>query len=501
MNSLLAPVESLIKDGQPGLALQLLQEHWYRFVNFCRPHVLPVGWSNADALAGAAARDLVSPADHIAAKGHGPVLIIATEIYAWGGHTPVIGDLVNAVGGNCRLLITRTNPEADAQALDAAIARTGLTRDEVEFAPVEGYTNPVPLVKWLRKRISENKPSRLILAHHPDDVSVPAVASVFHRLPVCLLNHGDVLPCTGYFLPGVVLMQLSPRSAHWSDKLGVRNHLIPLCSSANYGLTKARRWMNGGFLKTATVSRPEKFSGSFPVTFVELLLARFDANSGSHLQVGGIPNELLCELYAAMDARSIDRERLELLDWSDDLAGDLHQREIDLVIGSIPIGGARTCVELNGAGIPQIRAAIDPVVRAANNQFMPDGALGWTGINDFRQVLRSLDPKQLARLSKAAVTKHKSAQTKSHFDSAVVVALRMADSPSVSGPVFSGDAFDGSPLRTLSDWIAELAVDRDAIGSLQRSNDELQARVGRLEELVEEMTAAVVSDQLQAGER
>jgi hypothetical protein len=318
-------------------------------------------------------------------RAHSGNWALATFLYETGGHTPVIRDLASALPeGLSGLALTLVGHDS-SQLTSAAVARTGLAGDDVHYAAAPTLTGTCENVLRIFR---EQPPKRLFLLHHPDDASAVAAASALasRGAEIWLVHHADLVPCVGLFLPGIRLIDLTPRTCAFSRHvLGLETTLLPItCPDPG---PAPMTFLNRRHLTTALAGSAFKASQAFAHDYSEATAAVLQASGGTHVHIGPLNDQQLEEIGKALDATGTERSRFVHVPVASTLVKALRDEQVDLLINTWPLGGARTVVEAMAAGVPVVWHSPHPSLDRLRLQMAPSKAPVWRRLPDLAAII------------------------------------------------------------------------------------------------------------------
>ena len=308
---------------------------------------------------------------------------LATQIYAQGGHTALIGDFVRALdgdeGGRSHVVATNIHGHNKPNVAENVRHRLGLPLDHITI--LDG-PSPADRLGQLVRRLRDLQPRRLFLFHHPED---PLACMVAHPdfAPECIMvHHADGTPSFGLYLPGVKLIELNPIAAAMSRLAGLDPALLPL-TSPDPG-PRPSGFLARGNLVTASSGTQNKFTRPHAYGYAETVGRVLQATGGWHLHVGPLDTEMLARLHQSLERANVPADRLIHVPWVPSLARCLWDHGCDLYLSSFPVDGARTNIEVFASATPHLRHT----TRADDR--MIDGGLTWRTWDDLAATLATL---------------------------------------------------------------------------------------------------------------
>ncbi|WP_243938864.1 hypothetical protein [Methylobacterium sp. J-059] len=280
-------------------------------------------------------------------------VIICTGLFKSGGTSPLIGDIVRAQGRR-KSTILATNSLGSMSGDDLAMSRLGEVNANIIICD---KGNLVDRLHWLVQQITRLEPSRIILLnHHQDSVIIAAARPFTEKTKVLFYHHADHNLCLGVHLTGAIHVDIhNVGFCNCRDREQVADNFYVPMTINDLGSDFVRRvFLDKRRLTTCSSANPHKFSNFYFYPYHELIIDRLEARNGFHIHIGVMPESALQHMHHKMLERSIDPSRLVYIPWTPSLWKALIDNSVDLFIGSFPIGGARTAIEVMGAGVPML---------------------------------------------------------------------------------------------------------------------------------------------------
>lgn len=316
-----------------------------------------------------------------APQGH---LLIATELYALGGHTRVLAD-VAAELDRPTIVLTDLFRSIEQDAEPLAALQALFPHAEVQVLPPGNHWEKC---QALRRLAASLNPHDIVhFAHHQDPI--PFVATLHAAAPNQLfIHHGDHNPGLGCTLPGLRHVDLSD---------GVRDicaaHLdTPVATLPMHvedGGVKHFAAASIAACSVVTSGHADKFARSGPLALQQIVLTTLRTIGGRHVHIGPLSDEWCGEIRAALAAGGVDPARFVSAGWVPSLWQHLKSLDASLCIGSAPLGGGRAAVEAQGCGYPVLYYA-DPAELAlsTNHPMYAERALAWSTLEELAERLR-----------------------------------------------------------------------------------------------------------------
>ncbi len=343
---------------------------------------------------------------HAPAPCTGPIVIIATELPAMGGHTRVVRDLIDAHGDRECVIVLSEVPSAPAiRVRDRPLASS---TSEVRVAPAASLLSKL---RWMQDTLAELRPAKTyLLIHHFDAVAVAAVQPQLVAGGLIYFHNCDHSLALGVHLPHAVHVDYHAKGFHNCRRLhGMRNNVFWPLVAQDLGICPGRRFLAGGRLTTCTSGGFEKFESHhmrirvpYLYAYADLLPRILAVTGGTHIHIGSLSEGMLRELREGFVRHGVETERFVHLPYVASLWRTLIEREVDLYIGSFPSGGGRAIVEVMGSGTPAI------VHRNYRSPFFSDageiypGAATWGTPSELLETLRGISVEDLQAHSQRA---------------------------------------------------------------------------------------------------
>lgn len=279
------------------------------------------------------------------------ILILCTGIYKYGGTSLFIGDIIKSHEG-FKSTIIATDYLNDMTLGPEELSRLGGANAEIMVAP---KGDGVQKLYWLISQIIQIKPCRVfLLNHHQDSLIISAVRPFSEKTKVIFYHHADHNFCLGVHLEGAIhidIHNVGYFNCRENEKI-TDNHYLPL-TIPDLNITRiGSSFVRAGHLITCSSATYHKFKNFYLYPYQELIAERLLLRGGCHIHIGNIPEDDLINLRRVLRKKGVDQNRFVHIPWVDSLWAALLEYHVDLFINSFPIGGARTLIEVMGAGIP-----------------------------------------------------------------------------------------------------------------------------------------------------
>jgi hypothetical protein len=318
-----------------------------------------------------------------------PDVYIASRLYVTGGHTPLIGDFIQAAGRPARLFITNLYNDFDDVPVDI-LRRVGLDESLVAVAPKSGL---VDKLCWLLDRLNDAHTSRIFLFNHADDCVAVAACQRHVKREVTFVHHADRSASIGAFLPFSRHIDLTPysfsRCAHGRRK---SDHcLLPLVAEDLGARSFSVRPRGARPLVTAASGSASKFSLAYSPSYVDVVSELLAATDGRHVHIGPLLPNYLERFHSTLAEKHVWQDRLVHIPHVPSVWMSMEAFAVDLYIGSFPVRGARTSVEVMGSATPALwHVESDETFFHDTHMRYPE-AMTWRSADELIGIVRAMD--------------------------------------------------------------------------------------------------------------
>lgn len=334
-------------------------------------------------------------------------VFLVTAVAGLGGHTRVLMDLASAdPGKKITVLVSNVMNDLTKRSLKETLHKLNPSV-QIELAPSKKMD---ATLKWLQNRLRLLRPGRTYMLQHHFDSAI--VAAVQPQLVDKLFyyHHCDHALALGVHIPHATHVDFNGKGYHHCRNImDVRGSVYwPLVADVPKARSHAR-FMTSGKIVTATSGGLAKFDTSYlkeqiPYrhNYISVLPSIMKASGGEHHHIGPLRRHVLAAIEEQLKRHNIAIERFIHTPWVEDVASELIQRNVDLYVGSFPLGGGRATVEAMGAGIPLLLhenyvSAFFTDVAEAYPQ-----ALKWRTPDELESVISGITPDLLADHSACA---------------------------------------------------------------------------------------------------
>lgn len=328
-----------------------------------------------------------------------PVVIVASEVYSFGGHTRVIEDFINNSEGKEGAVVLLTNlfGAAVEKLQDPAALRA---KAKILVAP---DVNLYEKLVWLRRMLRDLAPKRVyFFHHHQDSAAVAAMLGCNPENAFCI-HHGDHQLSLGMHIPDVTHVDIHNFGYFYCrNNLGIEGNLYWPLVAEDRGFSENRPFMSTGGLVTATCGNANKFIRPYPFSYISLVPALIAASKGRHVHIGSLPGDVVDNIRAGLAARGIEGDRFVHIEWVPSLWDALRELGVDWYLNSFPAGGGKAVIEAMGSGTPVIAHSHLKSSVLSCAELIYREAPTWQNFDDLLEIIESTTPGLLAQQSSAA---------------------------------------------------------------------------------------------------
>jgi SAM-dependent methyltransferase len=335
-----------------------------------------------------AAEDAVPQAT---SRGSGS-LLIATELYALGGHSRVLEDVSHEVPNPVILLTDLFHSYRDNPAAAAAL-KTRFAHATVIVLPPGSYWDKC---KMLRRIALEMNPGHILyFGHHQDPI--PYVSTLALNAPAKLFfHHGDHDASLGCTLGGVAHIDFTESLREvCARQLGCAATVLPLYV-ADAG-RKSFAPLAGRPISVVTSGHPNKFQRRGAHALQDMVATVLTAVNGSFIHIGPLPADWVAEIRSHLATLGLNPLRFDPRGLVPSLWLELLGLDACCYLGSAPVGGGRAAIEAQGCGYPVVFfKSPEENSLLANYSLYANQRLGWS------------TPQELAACVQQVATEHSS---------------------------------------------------------------------------------------------
>jgi hypothetical protein len=329
-----------------------------------------------------------------------PDVYLASELYAQGGHTAVIGDFIRATPARPACLLVN-DIENRSEVTEHILARLGLPRSNVLVNPQRDL---VGKFAWVMGTLDRLAPERVFLFNHPHDCVAVAACQPRQGTVFVFVHHADRNPSVGAFLPSTIHVDLTPFCfACCRAKAGIADNIfVPLVTPDRGCRDFSRPRADANGLVTASAGSPQKYLRDYQPSYIAVIAEVLRVTGGRHIHIGPMCEPDLNAFHSAVERAGVSSDNLVHVPHVDSVWDAMSTFDVDLYIGSFPIRGARTSVEVMGSGTPAIwHIAGTPTFFHDTHMKYPEAAT-WQTTDDLLALVQQIDGEWLGRQGRAA---------------------------------------------------------------------------------------------------
>ena len=329
----------------------------------------------------------------------GRVVYIASKLEASGGHTALLADIAGISGRGGTVLLTGIGGPTNRRAIQHRFS--DIPDLQFQFAPRGGRLKKLD---WLQHRLHELRPSVVwLLNHHQDSVAVAAVQPD-QGYTLNYLHHGDHNLCLGVFLDYGDHFDPHPMGFHNCRQvlsLSANKYLPLVAKDLGYS-PKSHAASRNGPLVTCTAARRNKVEKPYWLSYADVVPEILRQTKGRHIHIGTLSLGFRLRIWRNLKRAGIDPASFVYIPYVHSVWQALHDYAVDIYLASFPYGGARTLVEVLGAGVPIAIHSHTSKRFLSALDMAPDGALIWREPEELIELLSRQSREELAVLSAKA---------------------------------------------------------------------------------------------------
>ena len=326
-------------------------------------------------------------------------VFVASELYASGGHTALLGDYLRSIESGQRLLAV-TNLSNGAAELPPDISRRlGIAPRETAICPLPNLAGKC---RWLMGLFAEQRPQRVFLFTHPHDSAAIAACQPSWGARHHFVHHSDRLPSLGAVGRGFAHVDVTSFCFACCRQSGIDNLYLPLVVEDLGAREPSQFHLGSAGMRTAACGSAGKFELERSDLYGRAVAAILTTTGGQHLHIGDLSRTEVRRLRAVLRRNGADPGQLVHIPFVPSLWRALAEHRVDLYVGSLPQRGARASVEAMGSATPAIWH-LSAQAHALHDTHMkyPEAAF-WRDTGDLVDLVRRIDAPWLRGQSAAA---------------------------------------------------------------------------------------------------
>lgn len=328
-------------------------------------------------------------------------VFLVTAVAGIGGHTRVLMDLMRAdPGKKATILVTNVAHALDESEVKATLKKVGSSAQ----VKVARNLNLEETLTWLQRKLVELRPARTyILQHHFDSV-IPAAVQPELVDKLYYYHNCDHSLALGVHLPRATHVDFNGKGYHHCRTArGIDNNVYwPLVADVKTHRAN-NPFMTSGTIATATSGGVPKFDTSYlreqtpyKHAYADVLPHIMRITGGRHYHIGPLGDVLGKKIRENLASSGVDSKNFVNIPWVENVASELVTRDVDLYIGSFPLGGGRATIEVMGAGVPLLLHSnyVSPFFTDISEVY--PGVLTWRELDELTTVLSGVTRELLA---------------------------------------------------------------------------------------------------------
>lgn len=365
------------------------------------------------------------------------VVYVVSKLQASGGHTAVLADFIRlGPASRATILVTGIGGITDRNAIQHRFnAIQDLT---FEYAP---RGKNIDKLDWLQQRIAELQPKDLwLFNHHQDSVAIAAVQpNVGYTLH--FYHHGDHHLCLGVHLSYADHIDIHPMGYHCCrDELKIDgNRYLPMTVNDLGNRIDSLPFKSGSNLITCTAAGFNKVEIPYFIQYVDVIPQLLLASGGTHIHIGRLTPLALKRIRQGLSKLGLSQSAFIQIPFVTSVWKALHEYKVDLYITSFPYGGARTLIEVMGAGIPLAMHSHSTSRLLGTFDMAYEGAFVWRNPEELYSLVKSVEPEMLKAFSKLARKRY----LDFHTEDMLINALALDSQPLKAPALLKGYQHDG----------------------------------------------------------
>ena len=331
----------------------------------------------------------------------GQVVCVVSRLQRAGGHTAVLAEILSSPDFKNLPVTVLLTGVGGATAADALTLRFGhLPQVRFERAP---RFSRLRKLGWLQQRLHQLQPTDVWLVnHHHDSVAVAAVQPD-QGYSLHYLHHGDHHLCLGVYLGYGAHIDLHPMGfRNCRCVLGIaHNSYLPLTAPdrgvrtsatphAAAHATPAAAAVGKPRLVTCTAAGANKVAVPYWLSYLQVIPLVLAQTQGVHVHIGKLGRLYRLRMAWALWRKGIAANRFCYVAQVDSVWRALQLHQVDLYLTSFPYGGAKTMVEVMGAGVPMAVHVHSTRPFLSAIDMAPEGSLFWRSPRELLELLEWL---------------------------------------------------------------------------------------------------------------
>lgn len=309
---------------------------------------------------------------------------IASRLQTSGGHTAVLADIANVVAAPITVLLTGVGGSTNRRAIAHRFA--GISNLVFEYAPKGSRL--VRLV-WLQRRLLELDPATVWLFNsHQDSVAVASVQPD-QGYALKFLHHGDHHLCLGALLGYGEHYDPHPMGYHnCRQALSILdNRYLPMVAHDLGSMSAVESAKDSEPVVSCTAAGRNKIESPYWLSYADAIPAVLKQTGGVHIHIGRLSTSFRFRIWLNLRIAKVPTSSFVYIPHVDSVWKALKDYAVNIYISSFPYAGARTLIEVMGAGVP---VALHSHVTSRFLSILdmaPDGAFVWRDLPQLCNIL------------------------------------------------------------------------------------------------------------------
>ncbi|MCP5160075.1 MAG: hypothetical protein H7A00_00095 [Hahellaceae bacterium] len=316
------------------------------------------------------------------------VTFIVSRLQVSGGHTAVLLDfigilvekyavsvIITGVGGVTEPGVFEILCNKFPQVKVSVIKEKSLVSKVIAIQKTIAYTSPYCVY---------------VFSHHQDSVAIASVQP-HQGYVVKFVHHADHHLSLGVFLPWVQHIDLHPNGYHTCrELLGISNKYYPMMVDDRHVVERITNSRNNVFI-TCTAARSNKVEVPYVFPYVDVVPELLNVTKGIHVHIGIISARAQSRIRKRLDVLGIKQSSFVYIDQVTSVWDTLLEYNVDLYLGSFPYGGARTLIEVMGAGVPAAVHMHSTSRMLGTHDMIYPGAIFWKTPDELFTKIKKID--------------------------------------------------------------------------------------------------------------
>lgn len=273
---------------------------------------------------------------------------IATKVLNSGGHSKIIGNLINAKPNekHC-ILLTGIRGKSDVDFFEKEICENNKNL-KVLKVPHNRFDKKLT---WIQKHLSKENPKKVyVFNDHNDSVAISSLSKSMN-LACYFYHHADHKFCLGVFSNHFHHVHLNNYIYNnYKDVFNKNNYYVP-CSAKDFGFKNVSE-NNNDKLITCSVGGRNKIEEDYSYDYLKTIIKVLKITEGKHIHIGKLSPLGFLKINYLLLINNIDFKKFIYYKWTESVWKKFHDEKVDLFIAPFPIVGGLTLIEALGSGTP-----------------------------------------------------------------------------------------------------------------------------------------------------